>query len=101
MNALSDNISPSEVTSFSLSSIGLTITITDFRNWLDVILIILSIVNIVIILIFKIRHYLKDKQLDDNEISDLIIEKEKLIEEINKLKDKIGDGKSERTKDNS
>ena len=71
-----------EISTYSLSALGLSVSIVDFRNWLDIILIILSIVNILIIIFFKVKKYLKDKKIDDNE-------KEDLLNEISNLKDTI------------
>ena len=39
-----------DITTATLSVFGLSVTLTDFRNWLDIVLIVLSIINISIIL---------------------------------------------------
>jgi len=71
-----------DITTFSLSAIGLSVSLTDFKNWLDIILIILSILNVSIILLIKLRKYLKDGKLDKDEIKDI-------SEDINHIKDDV------------
>lgn len=78
-----------DLTTGGLSLMGLSISITDFRNWLDIVLIILSIINISIILIIKLRRYLKDGKLDNDEISDLANDYEHLKTEYDKLKKEV------------
>ena len=84
-------ITPSDATTYTLSGLGLSVSIMDFKNWLDIVLIVLSIVNILIIIFFKLRKYLQDKKLDDVEKEDLLNEIKELEKEINKLKDTGGD----------
>ena len=71
-----------DITTFSLSAIGLSVSLTDFKNWLDIILIVLSIVNVSIILFIKLRKYLKDGKLDKDEIKDI-------SDDINHIKDEV------------
>ncbi len=78
-----------DLTTGGLSLMGLSISITDFRNWLDIVLIILSIINISIILIIKLRRYLKDGKLDKDEISDLASDYAHLKSEYDKLKKEV------------
>ena len=78
-----------DLTTGGLSLMGLSISLTDFRNWLDIVLIILSIINISIILIIKLRRYLKDGKLDKDEISDLASDYAHLKNEYDKLKKEV------------
>ena len=78
-----------DLTTGGLSLMGLSISLTDFRNWLDIVLIILSIINISIILIIKLRRYLKDGKLDKDEISDLANDYDHLKTEYDKLKKEV------------
>ena len=82
---------PEDITTGGLSLIGLSVTLTDFRNWLDIVLIILSIINILVILIIKLRKYLKDGKLDKDEISDMMEDYNRIQNELNKLKGKDGE----------
>ena len=77
---------PEDLTTGGLSLMGLSVTLTDFRNWLDIVLIVLSIINISIILIIKLRRYLKDGKLDKDEISDMMDDYKRIQNELNKLK---------------
>ena len=79
-----------DITTATLSIFGLSITLSDFRNWLDIILIILSIINISIILIIKIRRYLKDGKLDNDEVKDISNDLENIRKTIKKI-NKDGD----------
>lgn len=78
-----------DLTTGGLSLMGLSISITDFRNWLDIVLIILSIINISIILIIKLYTYLKDGKLDKSEKSDLASDYAHLKSEYDKLKKEV------------
>lgn len=80
-------ITPSEASTYTLSGLGLSVSIIDFKNWLDIVLIVLSIVNILIIIIFKFKKYMSDKKLDEDEKKDLLNEINQLEKEIDKLKD--------------
>ena len=77
---------PEDLTTGGLSLMGLSVTLTDFRNWLDIVLIVLSIINISIILIIKLRRYLKDGKLDKDEISDMMDDYKRIQNELNKIK---------------
>ena len=79
-----------DITTATLSVFGLSVTLTDFRNWLDIVLIVLSIINISIILIIKLRRYLRDGKLDQDEIDDLENDANNIHNEIKKL-NKDGD----------
>ena len=79
-----------DITTATLSVFGLSVTLSDFRNWLDIVLIILSIINISIILIIKLRRYLRDGKLDQDEINDLENDAKSIQNEIKKL-NKDGD----------
>lgn len=79
-----------DITTATLSVFGLSVTLSDFRNWLDIVLIILSIINISIILIIKLRRYLRDGKLDQDEINDLENDAKNIQNEIKKL-NKDGD----------
>lgn len=81
-----------DITTGFLSAMGLTISLSDFRNWLDIVLIILSIINILIVLLIKLRKYLKDGRLDENERKDISDDIQSIHDEIEKLK-KDGDSK--------
>lgn len=74
-----------DITTFSLSAIGLSVSLTDFKNWLDIILIVLSILNVSIILFIKLRKYLKDGKLDKDEIKDLSDDVIRIEDEVKKL----------------
>ena len=78
-------MSNEELTTYTLSGIGLSVSIIDFKNWLDIVLIVLSIINIVIIILFKLKKYLSDKRIDDDEKRDLLNEISNLKETIEKL----------------
>lgn len=71
-----------EKISICLSSVIGAISLVDFKTILDIILIIISILNITIVIIIKVWRYLGDKQLDDNEKADL-------LEDFDTLKDNI------------
>ena len=79
-----------DITTATLSVFGLSVTLSDFRNWLDIVLIVLSIINISIILIIKLRRYLRDGKLDQDEINDLENDAKNIHNEIKKL-NKDGD----------
>ena len=79
-----------DITTATLSVFGLSVTLSDFRNWLDIVLIVLSIINISIILIIKLRRYLRDGKLDQDEIDDLENDANNIHNEIKKL-NKDGD----------
>lgn len=74
-----------DITTFSLSALGLSVSLTDFKNWLDIILIVLSILNVSIILFIKLRKYLKDGKLDKDEIKDLSDDIIRIEDEVKKL----------------
>ena len=77
-----------DMTTYVLSGLGLTISLADFRNWLDIILIVLSIINVLIIIFVKLHRYLKDKKLTSDEKEDLLSEISTLKREIEKLNSK-------------
>jgi len=72
-----------EKASVILSTFCASVSLVDFKTILDIILIVISILNIVIVLIIKLYRYLKDGKLTDEEIKDL---KETSEEIENKLK---------------
>ena len=74
-----------DITTFSLSALGLSVSLTDFKNWLDIILSVLSILNVSIILFIKLRKYLKDGKLDKDEIKDLSDDIIRIEDEVKKL----------------
>lgn len=80
----------SDLTTYSLSGIGFLVSLTDFKNWLDILLIVLSIVNILIIIFMKLHKYLKDKKLDEEEKKDLLNDLHHLNEELEKFNKKEG-----------
>ena len=64
------------------SAIG-TISLVDFKTILDIILLVISIINIVIVICIKVWRYLSnDKQLDKDERADI-------MQDVNSLKDNI------------
>ena len=69
--------------SIAFSAIFASISLIDFKTILDIVLLISSIINIIIVIVIKLIRYLKDKKLDDNELEDL-------QNDFNKLNDKIG-----------
>lgn len=76
-----------EKISICLSSVIGTISLVDFKTILDIILLVISILNIVIVIIIKVWRYLGDKQLDKNEKADLMQDITKLKNNINALKE--------------
>lgn len=81
-----------DATTGGLSLLGASVGFTDgVKNWLDIILIVLSIINISIILIIKLRKYLKDGKLDDEEKKDISEDLKTIHKEIDKLKKEDGD----------
>lgn len=81
-----------DATTGGLSILGASVGFTDgVKNWLDIILIVLSIINISIILIIKLRKYLKDGKLDDEEKKDISEDLKTIHKEIDKLKKEDGD----------
>ena len=75
-----------DITTFSLSAIGLSVSLTDFKNWLDIILIVLSILNVSIILFIKIRKYLKnDGKIDKDEGMDILNDVKRIEDGVKKL----------------
>lgn len=61
-----------EISTAILSTFGITISLAEFKTILDIILLIVSILNLLIILFFKLRRYLKDGKLTEEEKADLI-----------------------------
>ena len=61
-----------EISVAILSTFGITISLAEFKTILDIILLIVSILNLLIILFFKLRKYLKDGKLTEEEKADLI-----------------------------
>ena len=76
-----------DISTSILSGLGLTVSITDFKNWLDIVLIALSIINILIIMFFKFRKYVSDKKLDEDELKDLEDDFRKLNNKIKELEE--------------
>ena len=67
-----------EKISICFSTICGRVSLIDFKTMLDIILICLSILNLLLILAFKFKNYLKDKKLDAKEIEDISNDFEKL-----------------------
>lgn len=69
----------------SFSMVAGSVSLIDFKTILDIILIVLSILNVLLILFFKLKDYLKDGKLDK-------AEKEDLKQDVNTLKKLIKKG---------
>lgn len=54
-----------------LSTLGVSVSLMDFKTILDIVLLVISILNIIVMIIIKLCRYLKDKKLDNDEIDDL------------------------------
>ena len=74
--------------SIFLSTAFASFSLVDFKTILDIVLIVLSILNILIVLFIKLRRYLKDGKLDENEKKDLSNDFKELKENVDKLKEK-------------
>lgn len=82
-----------EEMSILTSTIFASISLVDFKTILDIALLVLSIINILIVILIKLKRYLKDKKLDKNEIDDLNNEFKNLHDTI---KEGVENGRSER-----
>lgn len=78
-----------EISVAVLSTFGITISLAEFKTILDIILLIVSILNLVIILIFKLRKYLKDGKLTEEEKADLINDITKLQNTAKQFNEKL------------
>ena len=84
-----------EEMSILTSTIFASISLVDFKTILDIALLVLSIINILIVILIKLKRYLKDKKLDKNEIDDLNNVLKNLHDTI---KEGVENGRSERQK---
>lgn len=71
-----------------LSTLGVSVSLMDFKTILDIVLLAISILNIVVMIIIKLCRYLKDKKLDNEEVEDL-------QHDFNDLKDIIKKGEND------
>ena len=69
----------------ALSTFCATVSLVDFKTILDIILLVISILNILVMIIIKLIRYLKDKKLTPEEKADL-------LKDINTLNKKIKEG---------
>lgn len=74
--------------SIFLSTAFASFSLVDFKTILDIVLIVLSILNILIVLFIKLRHYLKDGKLDEEEKKDLSSDLKNLKDKAKELKEK-------------
>lgn len=81
-----------EEMSILTSTIFASISLVDFKTILDIALLVLSIINILIVILIKLKRYLKDKKLDKNEIDDLNNDFKNLHDRI---KEGVENGRSE------
>ncbi len=85
VNKVIDNIT----SIFSLA--GITFSIQDIANYLNIILLIISIINLVLVLFFKIKSIIQDKSLSDKDKAEKIDTEFKKVEKD--LEDKIDETK--------
>ena len=78
-----------EISVAILSTFGITISLAEFKTILDIILLIVSILNLLIILFFKLRRYLKDGKLTEEEKADLINDITKLQNTAKQFNEKL------------
>lgn len=78
-----------EISTAILSTFGITISLAEFKTILDIILLIVSILNLLIILFFKLRKYLKDGKLTEEEKADLINDITKLQNTAKQFNEKL------------
>jgi len=78
-----------EISVAILSTFGITISLAEFKTILDIILLIVSILNLLIILILKLRKYLKDGKLTEEEKADLINDITKLQNTAKQFNEKL------------
>ena len=57
--------------SILISTVTGSFALHDIKTVLDIVLLVLSILNIIIVLVFKLCRYLKDGKLDNEEKADL------------------------------
>lgn len=76
-----------------LNSIFASISIVDFKNFLDMILIIISIINILFVIVCKIIRAMKDKKFDDKEKADILNDFDTL-KDLYKEGEEIGKGQN-------
>ena len=71
-----------EITSSFLGAMGLTLSVQDLTQIVNLILLVLSVINILWVLFNRVREHIKNKQYEEihNDINDA-------IEEINKAKE--------------
>lgn len=81
-----------DLVSGGFSIFSLTVA-TQVKDILNIILIILSIINLGLILFFKIKDALKDGKIDDQEKEDIKEATTELIDKIEDLSDTIEDKK--------
>lgn len=60
-----------EKVNVALSAICASVSLMDFKTILDIVLLVVSILNITIMIIIKLVRYLKDKKLTPEEKADL------------------------------
>ena len=79
-----------EKISLCVSSVIGTISLVDFKTILDIVLLVISIINIIIVICIKVWRYLgNDKQLDDSEKADIMQDMNALKSNINTLENKM------------
>lgn len=79
-----------EKISLCVSSVIGTISLVDFKTILDIVLLVISIINIIIVICIKVWRYLgNDKQLDKNEKADIKQDMNALKSNINTLENKM------------
>lgn len=76
----------------ALSTLTASISLVDFKTILDIVLIILSIVNLLVIIGVKIVKGIKEKKLDYN---DTLSDAKKLNDEIKELRQKLKEKEGE------
>ena len=73
-----------------MSTLGIAVSLADFKTILDIILIIISILNVLIIITIKVVRYLKnDGKLSESEQKDLVNDIHTLQNSINQFEEKM------------
>lgn len=79
-------MSKQEISSSILGTLGITLSVQDLTQIVNLVLLILSVINVLWVLFNRVREHIKNKQYQEiqNDISDA-------IEEINKAKEENKD----------
>lgn len=82
-------MSKQEISSSILGTLGITLSVQDLTQIVNLVLLILSVVNVLWVLFNRVREHIKNKQYQElqNDISDA-------IEEIKNSKEEYKDGKN-------